>query len=102
MTTRRSVLTLLGGAAVVGPRGAWGQQQGRTYRVGLLAPGQMGPADERRRAILQGLAARGFIEGRNLVFDVRWGEGRYERLSEAVAALKNANTDVRTVRSSEA
>ena len=43
---------------------------------------------------LEGLAARGFIEGRNLVFDVRWGEGRYERLSELAAALKATDADV--------
>jgi putative ABC transport system substrate-binding protein len=42
------------------------------------------------RALLEGLAANGFFEGRNLVFDVRWGEGRYERLSEYAAALASS------------
>ena len=86
---RREFLGVLGGAAVAWPLAARAQQQGRTYRVGLLAPGQMGPADERRRAILQGLAARGFVEGRNLIFDVRWGEpGRPETLPALAAALR--------------
>ena len=71
------------------------QQPGRIYRVGLLATGgAFGVGDERRKAILESLAARGFVEGRNLSFDVRWGEGRYERLSEFATALKASGADV--------
>jgi putative ABC transport system substrate-binding protein len=92
---RREFITLLGSAAAAWPVVARGQQQGRTYHVGLLAPGQVGPAEERRRAILQGLAARGFVEGRNLTFDARFGEpGRPESLSALAAALRDAKTDV--------
>jgi len=83
------------GAAATWRFPAHAQQQGRTYRVGLLAPGQVGPAEERRRAILQGLAARGFLEGRNLTFDARFGEpGRPESLSALAAALQEAKADV--------
>src|SRR5687768_11472632 len=92
---RREFITLFGGAAAAWPLEARAQQPGRTYRVGLLATGgAFGAGDERRKTILEGLAARGFVEGRNLVFDVRWGEGRYERLSESATALKAASTDV--------
>ena len=91
---RRHFITFLGGAAAW-PLAARAQQPGRTYRVGLLATGgAIGGGDERRKTILQGLAAHGFFEGRNLVFDVRWGEGRYDRLSEYAAALKASNVDV--------
>jgi putative ABC transport system substrate-binding protein len=91
---RREFIGVLGGVAAM-PLAARAQQQGRTYRVGLLAPGQLGPADERRRAILQGLATRGFVEGRNLIFDVRLGEpGRYEALPALAAALRDAKADV--------
>jgi len=94
---RRDFLSLLGaGSAAVFPFAtARAQQPGRTYRVGLLATGgSFGAGDEQRKTILEGLAARGFVEGRNLIFDVRWGEGRYERLSESASALKSANVDV--------
>ena len=94
---RRDFLGLLGaGSAAVFPfAAARAQQPGKTYRVGLLATGgSFGAGDERRKTILEGLAARGFVEGRNLIFDVRWGEGRYERLSESASALKAANVDV--------
>jgi putative ABC transport system substrate-binding protein len=92
---RREFITLVGGAAISWPLAARAQQPGKTYRVGLLATGgAFGAGDERRKTILEGLAARGFVEGRNLVFEVRWGEGRYERLSELAAALKASNIDV--------
>ena len=83
---RRDFIKIIGGAATAWPVAAPAQQQGRIYRVGLLGPGQLGPADERRRAILQGLAARGFVEGRNLIFDVRFGEPGHPEGLSALAA----------------
>ena len=95
MRTRRDFIALAGFVTVAWPFAARAQQFGKTYRVGLLAPGQVGPAEERRRAILQGLAARGFVEGRNLAFDARFGEpGRPESLSALAAALREAKADV--------
>ncbi|MGA8227318.1 MAG: ABC transporter substrate-binding protein, partial [Xanthobacteraceae bacterium] len=75
---RRAFIAAIGGAAAW-PLIARAQQSAKVYRVGLLATGgAFGAGDERRKTILEGLAARGFIEGCNLVFDVRWGEGRYD------------------------
>jgi putative ABC transport system substrate-binding protein len=92
---RRDFIALLGGAVTALPPVVRAQQPGKTYRVGLLATGgAFGSGDERRKTILEGLAAHGFVEGRNLVFEVRWGEGRYERLTEYAAALKASSVDV--------
>jgi putative ABC transport system substrate-binding protein len=91
---RRDFIIGVGGT-MVSPLAGRAQQPGRTYRVGLLATGgTFGPGDERRKTLLEGLAARGFVDGRNLVFDARWGEGQYERLAGNAAALKAANMDV--------
>jgi putative ABC transport system substrate-binding protein len=93
---RREFITLLGGAAVAWPLAAHAQYSGKIYRLGLLgaaAPG-IGPADERRRSIANGLAARGFIEGRNLVVEERWAGARAELLGGLAAELKRANVDV--------
>jgi ABC-type uncharacterized transport system substrate-binding protein len=65
-------------------------EQARTYRVGLLANRPVGDGEERRRAIKDVLAAHGFIEGRNLQFEARWGDP----LAENVEALKAAKVDV--------
>jgi ABC-type uncharacterized transport system substrate-binding protein len=89
---RREFITIVGGA-LLWPLAAGAQQAGRTYRVGLLATGGVAAMDERRDSILEGLAANGFFEGRNLEFDVRSGEGRSERLAEFAAALQAANVD---------
>ena len=65
------------------------QPQPRTYRVGLLASRPIGDSEERRIAIREVLAEQGFVEGRNLLFEPRWGD-----LSENVEALKAARVDV--------
>ena len=66
------------------------QPQPRTYRVGLLASRPIGDSEERRIAIREVLAAHGFVEGRNLLFEPRWGNF----LSENVEALEAARVDV--------
>ena len=65
-------------------------EQVKTYRVGLLAGWQVGEGEERRKAIKEVLAENGFVEGRNLQFEARWGDP----LAENVEALKAAKVDV--------
>jgi putative tryptophan/tyrosine transport system substrate-binding protein len=73
---RRTFISLIGGAIAAWPLAARAQQPGKTYRVGLLATGgAIGPGDERRKAILEVLAAHGFVEGRNLAFEAKWVTG---------------------------
>jgi putative ABC transport system substrate-binding protein len=93
---RREFITLLGGAAVAWPLAAHAQHSGRIYRLGLLSAGALGigPADERRKSLVDGLAARGFIEGRNIAFEERWAGARAELLGGFAAELKRANVDV--------
>ena len=77
-------------ATAAWPLAARAQQQARTYRVGLLASRPIGEGEERRKAIREVLAAHDFVEGRNLLFEPRWGDS----LSENVEALKAARVDV--------
>ena len=77
-------------ASAAWPLAARAQQQARTYRVGLLASRPIGEGEERRKAIREVLAAHDFVEGRNLLFEPRWGDS----LSENVEALKAAKVDV--------
>jgi len=77
-------------ASAAWPLAGRAQQQGRTYRVGLLSGRSIGEGEERRKAIKEVLAAHDFVEGRNLVFGPRWGDS----LSENVEALKAAKVDV--------
>ena len=76
--------------------GSW--RRGRNSRIEFfelvcLRPFRSGHSG-RRKAIIEALASQGFVEGRNLVFEVRSGDGRYERLAELAAELKASAIDV--------
>jgi putative ABC transport system substrate-binding protein len=91
---RRAFIAALGGAAAW-PLVARAQQPGKIYPVGLLGGGAaIGATDERRVTLLSALAARGFINGQNLVFEQRWADAHAERLGDLAAELKGANVDV--------
>src|SRR5438477_186926 len=92
---RREFITLVGGAAAAWPLVARAQQSTRTYRVGLLGTGaRVLNTEERRVALVRGLAERGYVEGRNLIFDDRFAEGHNERLPGLAAELNAARADV--------
>jgi putative ABC transport system substrate-binding protein len=92
---RRDFITLLGSTAVAWPLSAHAQQAGKIYRIGLLGGGSLiGPLDERNKSIMSVLAQRGFVEGRNVVLEQRWADGRADRLDGLAAELKAAKVDV--------
>jgi hypothetical protein len=72
---RREIITLFGGAVIAWPLAARAQQPERTRRIGvLMAQAADDPeAQARVAAFLQGLRELGWIEGRNLRLDYRWG-----------------------------
>src|SRR5262245_37898532 len=88
---RREFITLLGGAAVGSSLAASAQTQPKIPRVGYLlsAAPTTGLA-----AFRQGLRELGYVEGQTIVLEVRWAEGRFERLPELVAELVGLKVDV--------
>jgi putative tryptophan/tyrosine transport system substrate-binding protein len=93
--TKRKFVIALAGTALGWPLAARAQQPSKIYRVGLLSGvGAVAATDERRKTLLSVLAARGFVEGQNLVFLQRYAEGHAERLGGLAAELKAANADV--------
>ena len=91
---RREFLGVLG-ASVAFPLAARAQQNGKTYRIGLLSGGSaIGPLDARSKSLTSGLAQRGFLEGRNITFEQRWADGRIDRLGALAGELKTAKVDV--------
>ena len=92
---RREFILLVGGAAVAWSGEADAQQVGKTYRVGLLTNGLVvGATDERRKNLVSALAAQGFVEGHNLIFEQRSAGGQRGRLASLVTELAAANVDV--------
>jgi putative ABC transport system substrate-binding protein len=78
------------GAAVLGA-----PQSGRIPRVGYLpSAGTSGSAQPTLQAVRQGLAELGYVDGRDIVIEARWAEGRVERLPELAAELVGLNVDI--------
>ena len=82
---RREFVVLLGGAAAW-PVAARGQQTALPV-VGFLVSGSPQSDAFRVAAILQGLNETGYVEGRNVAFEYRWGEDHNERLPALAADL---------------
>jgi len=74
MSTRRELITLLGGAAAAWPLAVRAQQGERVRRIGMILPASADdpPNQARVGAFLQGLALLGWTIGRNLQIDIRW------------------------------
>ena len=91
---RREFITLLGGAAAAWPLAARAQQAGKVYRIGFLANDPGIPSQPAGKAFIDGLRENGFIDGRNILIDWRFGEGIRERHVELAAALVRLHMDV--------
>ena len=91
---RREFVGVLGGAAVW-PLAARAQQANKLYRIGYLSLGSLAAEASRFNAFRAGLAALGYIEGKNLVIETRWLEGgKYDQLAELAAQLVDLKVDV--------
>ena len=96
---RREFIVLLGGAAAW-PLAARAQQGERVRRIGVLAGGALASdADTRERnaAFAQGLQQLGWIEGRNVQIDYRYGLGKADKVREYAAELVGLQPDVLVV-----
>jgi putative ABC transport system substrate-binding protein len=94
---RRKFLTLIGGAAATWPLAARGQQADRKRRLGALFSGVTESDVEgqaRTAAFKLGLLERGWVEGRNLEIDYRWGGTDVGRLRRYATELAASNPDV--------
>jgi putative tryptophan/tyrosine transport system substrate-binding protein len=93
---RREFITLLGGAAVAWPLVAHGQQGPRMRRIGVLMAQAADDPDGQARvaAFLQGLRELGWVEGRNVRLDYRWGGGDVGRIRKDAAELVALTPDV--------
>jgi putative tryptophan/tyrosine transport system substrate-binding protein len=77
---------------------AQSQPAGRTYRIGFLSQGQ--PPKAFLDAIQEGLRERGYVEGRNLVWEFRSTDGSLDRLPQLAEELVRLKVDVILARAS--
>jgi ABC-type uncharacterized transport system substrate-binding protein len=91
---RREFIILLASATAC-PLAAYAQQQaGKVPRIGFL--GVTTPSDRPSLldAFRQGLRELGWVEGRNIVIDYRFAEGRLDRLPDLAAELIRLKVNV--------
>jgi putative ABC transport system substrate-binding protein len=99
---RRNFITLLGGAAArvlaailplavaLPAEHGHAQNAARVTRIGFLSSAPSGISEGFR----EGLKERGRVEGRNIIVEWRWTEGKAERTSELAAELTRLNPDL--------
>ena len=92
---RREFIGLVGGVAAW-PLAAGAQQSERMRRLGWLdwAPADDPAAQARAKAVQQDLANLGWVVGRNLQIDYRWGAINDETAQRFGADLLGLNPDV--------
>jgi ABC-type uncharacterized transport system substrate-binding protein len=90
---RRTFLGVIAGGLLAAPLATEAQQAAKIARIGLLANN---PAANPHliEAFRQGLRDLGYVEGRNLVIEIRSGEGKLERLPALAAELVALKVDV--------
>jgi len=82
---RREFMGLIGGAAAW-PVAARAQQPPMPV-IGFLSDASSETMRDYVTLFKQGLAATGFVEGRNVMIEYRWAEGRNDRLPALAADL---------------
>jgi putative ABC transport system substrate-binding protein len=92
---RREFIARLGGAAAAWPLAARAQLPLRMRRIGML----VGSADNaegqsRLNAFREALQAQGWIEGRNIQIDLRWGAANTELTQTFAREIVSENPDV--------
>ena len=94
MTTRRKILVALGGA-LAAPLVSFAQQRpAKVARIGYLDGTSASASASRVEALRAGLRDLGYVEGKNIVIEFRWAEGKYERLPGLAAELVQLKVDV--------
>ena len=88
--TRRECIAMVSGGLAAWPLGALAQEPGRIWRMGFIAQGYERFYD----ALFDSLRQLGYVEGRNLIVERRYAEGRAERFPEFASEMVQLKVDV--------
>jgi putative tryptophan/tyrosine transport system substrate-binding protein len=70
------------------------QQTPKVPRIGYLIASTPTAISDRLEAFRQGLLELGYVEGKGVVIDQRWAEGKVDRMSELAAELIRLKVDI--------
>ena len=91
-TRRREFITLLGGAVAAWPLGAHAQQ--RLPTIGFQGSGTSAAGSQWAAAFVQRLRELDWIDGRTVVIEYLWADGREPRFAEITAEFVRRKVDV--------
>jgi putative ABC transport system substrate-binding protein len=69
------------------------QQPGKITRIGFLSSGSLASSAPLAEAFREGLQELGYVEGKNIIIEYRYAEGRPERLPSLAADLVRLKVD---------
>ena len=70
------------------------QQPTKIPRIGYLGVASFSASPARREAFRQGLRELGYVEGKSIVIEYRWAEGKFDRLPSLAAELVRLKVDI--------
>ena len=94
MVNRRKILVALGAGLFSAPLAAGAQPTGKVYRIGFIATAPRNEIEHLIKSLDEGLRELGYVEGRNVVFERRFADGKQERLAALAVELVQSKVDI--------
>src|SRR3954468_8541400 len=96
MSHRRKLILAIGVAAVAFPMRSFAQAAAKVWRIAYLDLGSRQSVVDagRQTALMDGLRERGYVEGKNFVFEGRYADGNADRLTGLATELVQRNVDL--------
>ena len=94
MTRRRALILILLCALLTVPLAAGAQQPSKTPVIGFLGVESAAGYARQVEALRAGLRDLGYVEGKTIVIEFRWAEGKLDRLAGLAAELVRLKVDI--------
>ena len=91
---RRDFTALIVVGTTMWPFNIHAQQSRKMPRIGVLLPGGLVSSSPRTKAFLEGLRELGYVEGRTIAIEWKWGNDQVDTFSGLAADLVRSNVDV--------
>ena len=94
MNNRRKLIVALGASALAAPFRICAQPVKKSVVVGILGGQDQPGAEPVLSAFKQGLQELGYVEGKNLTLQLRFADGKFERVPGLATELVNLKVDI--------
>lgn len=94
MNNRRRLLIVLGMGVLLAPFASFAQQQGKVWHIGSIALSARSDSRFQEETAIGALRELGWVEGKNVVFDLVFADNDRTRLPVLAAALAARNPDL--------